>query len=43
MTIDVDRPGAIVEEPVDTEGEDDPADEEADMRAKLASLRNVIG
>jgi putative transcriptional regulator len=42
-TIDVDRPGAIVEKPVEAGGEDDPVDEEADMNARLASLRHVIG
>ena len=42
-TTDVDRPGVIVEEPIETKGEDNPVEEEADMKARLASLRNVIG
>jgi putative transcriptional regulator len=42
-TIAVDRLEAAIEESVKTEGEDDPADEEADMKTRLANLRNVIG
>ena len=43
MTTGVDRSEAVVEEPIETKGEDDPVDEEADMKARLASLRNIIG
>ena len=42
-TIAVDRAEATVEASVEIEDENDPADEEADMKTRLANLRNVIG
>ena len=42
-TIAVDRSEATVEESVEIESENDPAEEEAEQKISLASLRNVIG
>lgn len=42
-TIAVERSVATVEESVDIEREDDPAEKEAEQEINLASLRNVIG
>lgn len=42
-TIAVDRSAATIEERGELEREDDPAHKEADMKTRLANLRNVIG
>ena len=42
-TIAVDRSEAAIEESVEIEGEDEPAEKEAEQEIGLASLRNVIG
>lgn len=38
----IDRPRTTVEDPVEVEREDDPAEERAEQEISLASLRNVI-
>jgi putative transcriptional regulator len=42
-TINVNRAEAVVVEPAEVDGKDEPVENKADLRAQLAKLRNVMG
>lgn len=42
-TINVDQAEAAVVESAEVDGKDEPVESKADMRARLANLRNIIG